>query len=141
MIERISEKDMYHQLSFYTLSHALPSFIHQHIVDAYAAQHAADNSKTITTVFALVGLYLTLEKNYSGRQVQRAHMKLARKRKDWPRLSPPQNTGGFNVFDVMHALPGADRDKAILKWCSSVWDSWRESHQKIADLVHAELGI
>lgn len=88
----ISEKDMYHQLSFYTLPHVGPSFIHQHIVDAYAARHAADNPKAITTAFALVGLYLAVEKSYSGNQVQRAHMQLARKRKEWPRFKPPQHS-------------------------------------------------
>jgi hypothetical protein len=141
MTEGISEKEMYDRLSFYTLLHAGPSFIHQHDVDAYAAQHAADNSKPITTTFALVGLYLTVEKNYTGKQVQRAHMQLARKRKEWSRFSQPQNTGAFSVFDVMRESPGVHRDQAISQWCSSVWDAWAESHQEIAELVHTELGI
>jgi hypothetical protein len=37
-----SDQDLYHELSYYTLAHPDPSFIHQHIVDAYAAQHADD---------------------------------------------------------------------------------------------------
>ena len=33
-------KEQFHELSFYTLAHRDPTFIHQHIVDAYTAQHA-----------------------------------------------------------------------------------------------------
>lgn len=33
-----NQDDPFHELSFYTLSHPDPSFIHQHSVDAYTAQ-------------------------------------------------------------------------------------------------------
>jgi hypothetical protein len=66
--------DLYHELSCYTLAHPDPSFIHQHIVDAYTAQHARETTKPIALVFALIGLYLHVEKNFTGRQVQRFHM-------------------------------------------------------------------
>jgi hypothetical protein len=59
--------DLYDQLSLYTLSHADPSFIHQHVVDAFAAQHADDRTKPITLTFALVGLYLHAERGFSGK--------------------------------------------------------------------------
>jgi hypothetical protein len=29
--------DLYHELSCYTLAHSDPTFIHQHVVDAYTA--------------------------------------------------------------------------------------------------------
>ena len=32
----------YHELCCYTLSHGHPSFIHQHVVDAFAAQDAPE---------------------------------------------------------------------------------------------------
>ena len=62
--------DLYHELSCYTSAHPDPSFIHQHIVDAYTAQHANETTKLIALVFALIGLYLHVEKNFTGRQVR-----------------------------------------------------------------------
>lgn len=56
------------------LSHGDAFFIHQVAVDAYAAQHAGPASKTITIAFALIGLCLLLERGYTGKAVQRAHM-------------------------------------------------------------------
>jgi len=92
---------------FYTLSHPDKSyFIHQHVVDAYSAQTADENTKPIGLVFALVGLYLYLEKNYTGRQVQQAHMKLANNKKPWPKIELPKDRGAITVTDVLNAQPG-----------------------------------
>jgi hypothetical protein len=76
-----SDQDLYHELSCYTLAHSDSSFLHQHIVNAYTAQHADETTKPIAIVFALVGLYLYIEKNFTGRQVQRFHTKLAKTRR------------------------------------------------------------
>ena len=59
-----TEQDAYDRLQCYTLAHGDPAFLHQHIVDAWAAQHADDRTKPIGLTFALVGLYLHLEKGY-----------------------------------------------------------------------------
>ncbi|MDB5237213.1 MAG: hypothetical protein JWL88_315 [Parcubacteria group bacterium] len=131
----MSEKEAYDQLSLYMLAHGDQSFIHQHIVDAYAAQHPQENDKPVKTAFALVGLYLALEKNYSGKQVQQAHMELDRARKAWPHFESSRQMGDITVFDVMAARPGTDRDLAIMKWCASVWEAWHEYHQEVADLI------
>jgi hypothetical protein len=66
------EQDAYDQVRYYTLSLGDPAFIHQHVVDAFIAQHADENTKPIAITFALVGLYLHVEKGFSGQQVQRA---------------------------------------------------------------------
>ena len=58
-------------------------------------------SRSITTVFGLIGLYLALEKGYTGKDVQRAHMQIARLRKDWPRLESPGQPAGLTVMDVL----------------------------------------
>jgi hypothetical protein len=58
------------ELSYYTLSLQDNYFIHQLIVDAYAAQHSGKDVKTITTAFALGGLFLVNERTYTGKQVQ-----------------------------------------------------------------------
>ena len=134
---------MYDQVALYTLEHARtdPSFIHQYAVDAYAAQHAAEATKTIRTAFALIGLYLHVEKNYSGKRVQRAHMQLAKKRKQWPAFESPAHVGDVTVADVLRAKPGTDRDQMIKMWCASVWEAWRDSHPQVRDLVRTELAV
>ena len=134
-----SAQDLYNELAYYTLAHSDPSFIHQHIVDAYAAQYADETTKPIRLTFALVGLYLYVEKNSSGRAVQEAHMKLASKRKQWPRVDLPEQRGAVTISDVVAAPPGRERDEAIRRWCISVWGAYRDSHQQVADLIQAEL--
>jgi hypothetical protein len=136
-----SDQDLYHELSYYTLAHGDPSFIHQNIVDAYAAQHADETTKPITVVFALIGLYLHVERNFTGRQVQRVHMQLAKHRKQWLRPALPNQRGAIVIADVMAAAPGQQRDVMIHKWCASVWEAWREARDQIVDLVKRELDI
>ncbi|HEX6716913.1 MAG TPA: DUF5946 family protein, partial [Pyrinomonadaceae bacterium] len=67
-------QEKFYELSYYTLAHQEPAFIHQHIVDAFTAQTADQNTKPIAVAFALIGLCLYLEKNCTGKQVQLAHM-------------------------------------------------------------------
>ncbi len=136
---RESEQDAYNELLAWTLNFRDAGFIHQHVVDAWAAQHADETTKPIGIVFALVGLYLHLEKGFSGREVQRAHMQLAQPfgrgpgRKDWPRFLFPANQGRVRVSDVI-ATPEHERAQAIERWCRSVWDAWKESHRAVAKL-------
>jgi hypothetical protein len=125
------DQDAYDELCAYTLTHSDPAFIHHCVVDAYAAQHASSQSKAITTVFALIGLYLQIERAYSGRQVQLAHMRLARKRKQWPTFTPPPARGAMTVQDVLQAPPGKARDAAIRAWCTAVWECWGSSHAHV----------
>jgi len=130
-----SEQEAFNELSYYTLSHADPAFIHQYIVDAYAAQHADEKSKPIKIAFALIGLYLHIEKHYSGKEVQKAHMRLAKKKKQWPLFDLPANRGNIGVYNVLGTEPGPPRDRAIKEWSASVWEAWSESHSKVADLA------
>ena len=126
---------MYDELSLYTLAHKNPSFIHQNIVDAYAAQSADETTKPIKTAFALMGLFLYLEKKYTGKEVQRAHMKMATEKKVWPRFTLPRNRGEVTVAEVLKTEPGAARDVLIRKWCESVWGAWSQSQQSVRDWV------
>jgi hypothetical protein len=130
-----SERDAYNELSAYTLMHGDVSFIHQHVVDAFAAQHADEDSKAIGVTFALVGLYLHVEKQFSGRQVQRAHMQMARHKQTWPAFHLPSNRGAMTAVDVMAAHEGPERDAAIHAWCAEVWAAFADSRQVVADLV------
>jgi hypothetical protein len=87
----LSPRKEFEELSYYTLGHPdTVYFIHQHIVDAFQAQTADKNTKPIGLTFSLIGLYLYLEKMYTGRQVQQAHMKLAQNKKSWTMLDLPE---------------------------------------------------
>jgi hypothetical protein len=136
-----SEQDLYNELAFYTLAHGDPAFIHQNIVDAFVAQHADESSKPISIVFALVGLYLLVEKNFTGRQVQLVHMQLARHRKPWFMPLLPLDRGTVGIADILAVAPGPARDAMIRRWCESAWDAWKGSRQQIVDLLKDELGI
>jgi len=125
----------YHELCAYTLSHGDAAFIHQHVVDTYAAQHADVQTKPIALTFALVGLYLHNEKAFSGREVQRAHMKLAQRKQPWPEFVLPAHRGNMTVADVLAAPGGDQRDAAIHAWCADVWGAFRENESRIADLL------
>jgi hypothetical protein len=122
-------------LQCYTLAHGHPSFIHQHVVDAWAAQHADARTKPIGLVFALIGLHLHVDKGLSGREVQRAHMALAQERRQWPSVPLPVERGTVTATTVMAAAAGPERDKAIDAWCASVWAAFRDSHETIAALA------
>lgn len=134
-----TEQELYNELACYTLSLGDPEFIHQHIVDAFCAQRAEEKTKPIAICFALAGLYLYLEKNYTGRQVQLAHVQMAKKRKKWPALEQPLFRGDVTIEDVLKAAPGKERREMIRKWCQSVWDSYSESHDIVEALVNSVL--
>jgi hypothetical protein len=124
--------NQYHELSFYTLAHPDNSnFIHQHIVDAQTAQTADANTKSISIVYSLIGLYLAVEKNYTGRQVQKIHMELAKNKKVFPVIRLPDRRGDITVAEVLNAPPGQERDEMIHKWCSCVWDAYKNVRETI----------
>jgi hypothetical protein len=135
-----TDQQLYYQLSYYTLSHRDSEFIHQCIVDAFTAQTATEKTKPIAISFALIGLYLAVEKHWTGRQVQLAHMLLSKKRKSWLTHDLPKDRGSITVSDVLKVPEGPHRDEMIVKWCASVWKAFESSHQKVIDLVHKELG-
>jgi hypothetical protein len=118
---RPSPQHQFHELSFYTLAHPdTVYFIHQHAVDAFAAQAADENTKPIKLTFALIGLYLFLKKGYIGKQVQNAHVKLSQNKKVWPSLELPEKRGAVTV---------------------SVWDAYENWHHAIAHIAQIELGV
>lgn len=122
-------------LFYYTLAHHDPAFIHQYAVDAIAAQTANEHDKPIKLTFALVGLYLHVEKGFSGREVQLAHMKMGRSKRDWPLFQLPETRGAITIDHVLAAPAGTERDRMIHQWCASVWAAFRENRQSVIDLL------
>ena len=132
------EQEAYHALCGYTLALGDAEFIHQHVVDAFAAQRADERSKPIAIAFSLVGLYLLVEKKRTGREVQRAHMRLGRQRREWPAFVLPRDRGSMTVVDVMAAPGGPERNRAIHAWCASVWAAFADGRQTVAELLRQE---
>lgn len=102
--------ELYAGLSAYTWPRRDARFCHQLVLDAYTAQHADDQTKPITTTFALLGLCLACERGLSGRAVQRAHQARAQGVQEWPHLRLPSGVGPLAVATVLDATPGAVRD-------------------------------
>lgn len=129
----MSDRDAYDEVYVYTMRR--PDFPLQYVVDAYAAQHATAETKPITLLFALVGLFLHLERGLTGHEVQRVHMRMGRDRREWPRLIPPEVRGSYTAADVRDTNPGPERDEAIESWCRDVWAAYADSHDLIATIA------
>jgi len=131
---------LFSDLSCYTVAKQDEEFIHQYVVDTYEAQHAGGKTRNITVAFGLIGLYLALEKGYTGKQVQRAHMQIVRVRKDWPRLEPPARPASLTIMDVLKAPDGPEKDGMILRWMAAVWESWADRQVWVRETTNALLG-
>ena len=127
----------YHALSAYTMSLGDDAFIHQHVVDAFGAQSATPDGRPIRLWFSLAGLYLHLERGCTGREVQRAHTRMANARKAYPALPLPEARGAITAIDVMRAPPGPERDAAITAWCASVWHAFRGARPAVIAMLDA----
>ncbi len=124
------DSKLFEELSFYTLSHSDSDyFIHQLIVDAFTAQTADKDSKKISLVFSLIGLYLLIEKKYTGKQIQQAHIALSNFKNYIPEIKLPENRGEFTISDVLNNE--LNRDEMIKKWCFSVWYAYKSSKEEI----------
>ena len=139
--QTLSDQELFDELSFYTLAHTDPAFIHENSADAYRAQHVDEAIKPIAVVFSVIGLYLYLEKGFTGRQVQLAHMRMAKHRKTWPRLPLPTSQASITVSDVLAKPPGPQRDGMIHQWCQSVWRTWQDSRDQIVEIAKTELDV
>lgn len=130
-----TEDAAYHELSAYTLTRGDAGFMHQHVVDAWTAQHAHPGSKPIGVFFALVGLYLHVERRRTGREVQQAHMELARVPEAWPVGALPVSRGALTAEDVLAKPEGPARDAEISRWARSVWAAYAEKRQSVEEVL------
>ena len=128
-------RKLFDELSAFTLSLRDDDFIHQLVVDSYAGQHSGPRMKPIGITFALIGLYLSFERGYTGKQVQRAHVLLGKTRRQWPRFYPPKGTGSVTVLDVITNLSHENYRKKITGWGKSVWSLWQPQHDRVDRLV------
>src|SRR5687768_17759318 len=97
MTRNMTDFSAYDQLYVYAGSRGRETFILQLVVDAHRAQIATDDTKPIALVFALIGLFLHVEKNFTGLQVQQVHMQLGREKHAWPNIQLPDQRGGITA--------------------------------------------
>lgn len=133
-----STQTAYDELYVYTMGR--PGFLLQHVVDAFGVQTADKNTKPIRVIFGLVGLYLHVEKQFSGRQVQEVHRKLGENKRVWPTIVFPEDRASLTAVEVLAAPEGEERDKAIEEWCQAVWSTFRTNRRTIIALLQ-EYGI
>ena len=126
---------IYDHLYLYAGGRGRERFVLQNVVDAHHAQIATAQTKPIAIIMALVGLYLHVERGFTGLQVQQVHMQLGRKKHRWPSIVLPQSRGSITEVDVMKVPEGEERDEAISEWCRSVWDAYKENRSTIIDLL------
>ena len=124
---------LFGELSAYTVTHGDPKFIHQHAVDTWQLQHALPSKSNIGIAFSLIGLYLALEEQYTGRQVQRAHMELGRTKRNWGDFEIPSSRAALTVTDVLRADAGPARDARLMQWAAAVWANWKHAHAWTAE--------
>jgi hypothetical protein len=101
-----------------------PSFISMSLMPLPRRGRTAD-TKPIAVAFSLAGLYLHVEKGFSGRQVQRAHMQLARRRKrTWPTFRASRRQRRRQRPRCDEKFRRAQREmRPSTKWCASVWSA------------------
>lgn len=137
----VTDEQIFHELLAYTAAKMDSAFIHQHVVDAYAVQYAREAKKPISVVFGMIGLYLHIEKNFTGREVQKAHMRLAKRRRDWFWPAMPEGQPAIEIQHVLEAEPGPPRDAMIRKWAASVWETCTKARSEIVQLAKTQLAI
>jgi hypothetical protein len=131
----------YQELQAYTLTRGDAEFLHQYVVDTWTAQQATESTKPIALTFALMGLFLHTERGWTGREVQRGHMDLARQKQEWPALHLPAARGAMRPEDVMKAPAGEARDAAIRAWCACVWQTYAGENRETLEAWLKARGI
>jgi hypothetical protein len=134
-------QEHYNELAFFTLNLDDERFVHQYVVDAFTCQYADDNTKPISLTFALAGLYLFIEKGYSGREVQKFHTLMSKRKMAWPIfIVPYYQELPVDISSVIASNDQNERIELIEKWCAGVWEANKENHDKVEDLVRNYLG-
>lgn len=125
-------------------NHAHPESLavwHQVCVDAYGGQHVGPDTAPITVSFALNGLYLVLERGFTGIQAREAHGYMANTVDPvtWPRFTPPADVGDITVLDVALASSPQEHIGLVRQWGRAVWAAWSHTHDRISEMTEAQL--
>ncbi|WP_112248375.1 DUF5946 family protein [Kribbella monticola] len=112
--------------------------LHQLRIDAYGAQHVGPQTRPITTIFALNGLYMYFERGSGNLDVRTAHGIMANSYSEWPVLTPPTRVGTLTAHAVLQAAPDGVRavEQRLIEWARQVWEAWPgQDQQLVRDLT------
>ena len=126
--------DLYDEVVAHGLADPRLAGSHQLRVDAYTAQHVGEETPAIGIAFALIGLHLALERDFTGAQVRAAHTALAAVTESWPRFGAPADPGALTIFDLAAADARAHA-AALERWARSVWEAWSHARGAVASLA------
>ena len=131
----MTEEEAYDQLTAWSLGLSRKGFTHQLVVDCWTLQQADPRTKPIAVFFALVTLFLHVEKGFSGLQAQAVHLQLARHKETWPRFVLPESRGSIRANDVLAAAEGPDRLALVEAWCAELWSCYGETQRVVAEFL------
>lgn len=105
---------------------------HRFSVDAFAVQHPGNSSQqAIQSVgLHLARLHFQLERNASPADANAFMLRVAARKAELPRLTPPSS---FKVTTAeVHLLAGTSKHvSAVRAWAQSTWDDWASAHDFI----------
>jgi hypothetical protein len=110
----------------------------QHLVDAYAAQHATnpDRRNRQSVIVHLMSLCASLEFDISGRQLRTVIGNWTYH--DYPILRPRPDHFPVTIRDVKDAT-GDGRNKVVEHMARSTWSAWSIHHSEIRALLASSL--
>jgi CTP:molybdopterin cytidylyltransferase MocA len=106
--------------------------VHRHTVDVYAAQHPGTDGRRQRQSVAvhLVAICHWLEHGLIAEQLNPTTQALAREKREWPWLEPP-NAYAMTVLDVLMATSGEQHRRLVREWSASVWQAWSAHHDTV----------
>lgn len=113
---------------------------HGLVVDAYMAQHPGDgrDRRDRQSVFVhLIGLCAALELHAPHSHLRAVFRRVLQPRADYPLLSRSQGPGGLTVLHIVGATDPADYERRAREWAATVWQSWRDEHERIRRALDA----
>jgi hypothetical protein len=131
-------------IGFELLHPTLAGRCHQLTVDAYGAQHAGPPTGYVYVSYSLVGLYLALERGWSGTDIRALHQRMGHPDPSWPLFQRPLLTAGVTIADVAEAgaRVGSVEGHAasVERWAKSVWSSWADQRAVVIGLTTRLVG-
>lgn len=103
--------------------------VHRLSVDAFAVQHPGTLSRqAIQSVgLHLARLYVQLEQNAGPREAHEFMVRVAARKAELPRLTPPPSFP-VTTAQVCVVAGTADHEVAVRTWAESAWQSWAHAH-------------
>lgn len=111
--------------------------VRQLVLDAYAVQHPGPESaqRAREMLGHLIGLHCALDHNMSAREIVQMIRECRKIAGTISWMAPPAQRASLTIHDVIDAQTEADHHQRVRIWATSVWKSWDEHHETIAQIV------